>query len=65
MYVFKPSVPPSLYAFYDQNDTEVAYVSDYKLYIRNVEITEGLQEGGYKDFIGTNGGIVTKWVGRR
>lgn len=51
-------------SFYDQNDTEVAYISDYKLYIRNVEIISGFQEGGYKDFIDTNGGIVTKWVGR-
>ena len=51
-------------SFYDQNDTEVAYISDYKLYIRNVEIKESLQEGGYKDFIDSNGGVVTKWVGR-
>ena len=50
-------------SFYDQNDSEVAYVSDYKLYIRNVEIKESFQEGGYKDFIDTNGGIVTRWVG--
>ena len=50
-------------SFYDQNDTEVAYVSDYKLYIRNVEIKESFREGGYKDFIDSNGGIVTKWVG--
>lgn len=50
-------------SFYDQNDTEVAYVSDYKLYIRNVEIKGSFQEGGYKDFIDSNGGIVTKWVG--
>ena len=51
-------------SFYDQNGTEVAYISDYKLYIRNVEINESLQEGGYKDFIDSNGGIITKWVGR-
>lgn len=51
-------------SFYDQNDTEVAYISDYKLYIRNVEIKDTFQEGGYKDFIDPNGGIVTKWVGR-
>ena len=51
-------------SFYDQNDTEVAYISDYKLYISNVEITVSFQEGGYKDFIDANGGIVTKWVGR-
>ena len=50
-------------SFYDQNDTEVAYVSDHKLYIRNVEIKGSFQEGGYKDFINSNGGIVTKWVG--
>lgn len=50
-------------SFYDQNGTEVAYISDYKLYIRNVEIKESFQEGGYKDFITANGGVVTKWVG--
>ena len=50
-------------SFYDQNDSEVAYISDYKLYIRNVEIKVSFQEGGYKDFIDSNGGIVTKWVG--
>lgn len=50
-------------SFYDQNDTEVAYISDYKLYISNVEIKGSLQEGGYRDFINSNGGIVTKWVG--
>lgn len=50
-------------SFYDQNDTEAAYISDDKLYIRNVEVKVSLQEGGYKDFISANGGIVTKWVG--
>ena len=50
-------------SFYDKNDTEVAYISDYKLYITNVQITGSLQEGGYKDFVDSNGGIVTKWVG--
>ena len=51
-------------SFYDQNGSEVAYISDYKLYIRNVEINESFQEGGYKDFINSNGGIITRWVGR-
>lgn len=50
-------------SFYDKNDTEVAYISDYKLYITNVQITGSLQEGGYKDFVDSAGGIVTKWVG--
>ena len=51
-------------SFYDNNGTEVAYISDYKLYIRSAEITDSFQEGGYKDFIDSNGGVVTKWVGR-
>lgn len=51
-------------SFYDQNDTEVAYISDYKLYIRNVEITGSYKIGElvdkvYNDF----GDVVTKWVG--
>lgn len=50
-------------SFYDQNGTEVAYISDYKLYITNVEIKGRLKEGGYVDIITEGGGIVTKWVG--
>lgn len=50
-------------SFYDQNGAEIAYISDYALYISNVRITGSLHEGGYKDFIDANGGIVTKWVG--
>ena len=50
-------------SFYDQNDQELAYISDYKLYITHVQIRGSLQEGGYKDFIDADGGIVTKWVG--
>ena len=51
-------------SFYDQNDTEVAYVSDHKLYIGNVEITISFKIGGYVDMVTANGGVVTKWVGR-
>lgn len=54
---------PNRLSFYDQNDDEVAYVSDYKLYITQVQIRGSLQEGGYKDFVDSAGGIVTKWVG--
>lgn len=50
-------------SFYDQNDREVAYVSDYKLYIRNVEITSSYKVGGLVDTVMTNGDVVTKWVG--
>lgn len=51
-------------SFYDQNDTEVAYISDYKLYIRNVEITSSYKIGGYQDIVTEGGGVVTKWVGK-
>lgn len=51
-------------SFYDRNDTEVAYISDSKLYIRNAEITESFQLGGYKDIVDAKTGrIITKWVG--
>ncbi len=50
-------------SFYDRNDTEVAYVSDYKLYIRNVEITSSYKIGGFVDTVMPNGDVVTKWVG--
>ena len=50
-------------SFYDRNDNEVAYISDYKLYITHVEIRGSLKEGGYKDIVAADGGIVTKWVG--
>lgn len=50
-------------AFYDQNDNEVAYVSDRKLYITHVEVTGTFSHGGFKDTALSDGGIVTKWVG--
>lgn len=51
-------------SFYDSNDIEVAYISDSKLYIENVEIIETLKMGGFVDTVQPNGDIVTKWVGR-
>ena len=50
-------------AFFDNNGIELAYFSDYKLYIRGIEVTERMQEGGYVDYVQPNGGIITKWVG--
>lgn len=51
-------------SFYDHNGSEVAYVSDYKLYIRAVEITSSFKIGGYVDMVMANGDVITKWVGR-
>lgn len=49
-------------SFYDQNDTEVAWISGYKLYITNAEITGSLTLGGY--LIDTSRGFTLKWVGK-
>lgn len=49
-------------SFYDQNDTEVAYISDYKLYITNAEVTGSLKLGGF--IIDTTKGFTLKWAGR-
>ena len=49
-------------SFYDKNDTEVAYISDYKLHITNAEISGSLTLGGY--VIDTSRGLALKWVGR-
>lgn len=48
-------------SFYDQNDTEVAYVSDYKLFITAAEIKGTLTLGKYE--IDTSNGLVFRWVG--
>ena len=49
-------------SFYDNNGTEVAYISDYKLYITHAEVTGTLKLGGY--LIDTSNGVTFKWVGR-
>lgn len=49
--------------FYDKNDNEVAYISDYKLYITNVEITGSLTQGNFVDTVRADGSVVTKWIG--
>ena len=51
-------------SFYDQNDQEVAYISDRKLYISDVEVLSSIKIGGLKQFVLANGDIVEKWVGR-
>jgi hypothetical protein len=50
-------------SFYDQNDNEVAYISNFKLFIKTAEILIEFKRGGYVDTISPDGGIVTKWVG--
>lgn len=49
-------------SFYDQNGTEVAYISDYKLHITNAEVTGTLKLGGF--LVDTSKGLTIKWVGR-
>ena len=51
-------------SFYDRNGVEVAYISDYRLYIYNVEITGIYKIGGLVDTVLASGDVVEKWVGR-
>ncbi len=49
-------------SFYDRNDTEVAYISDYRLYITNAEITGVLTlTGRFKIYY--RGGLAFQWIG--
>ena len=50
-------------SFYDQNDNEVAYISDQKLFINHAEIKYSFRMGGFMDTVLSDGSIVTKWVG--
>lgn len=50
-------------SFFDQNSNEVAYISDRKLYITDVEITGSQLMGGFKKIVVPGVGVVTKWVG--
>ncbi len=45
--------------FYDKNDTEVAYISDYKLYITNAQITGTLTLGRFD--LDPSYGLAFKW----
>ena len=47
-------------SFYDKNDIEVAYISDYKLYITNAQITGTLTLGRF--VMDTSNGLAVKWV---
>lgn len=47
-------------SFFDQNDAEVAYISDYKLYITSAQVLTGLTVGRY--YLDTADGVAFKWV---
>lgn len=47
-------------SFYDQNDIEVAYISDFILHITNAEITGTLTLGRF--VFDTSDGLAIKWV---
>lgn len=49
-------------SFYDQNDNEVAYISDRKLHITHVEIEGTFRMGGFMDTVQHDRSIVTKWI---
>lgn len=51
-------------SFFDQNDIEVAYVSDKNLHIKGVEVLSTFKIGGFEDIVQSTGDIVTKWVGK-
>ena len=47
-------------SFFDENDAEVAYISDYKLYITSAQVTGMLTVGRYR--LDTSDGLAFKWV---
>lgn len=48
-------------SFFDRNDTEVAYISDYKLCIANAHIAGTLQLGSF--MLDPLAGLAVKWTG--
>lgn len=48
-------------SFFDRNDTEIAYISDYKLYITNAHITGSLTLGDFE--LDTTDGLAFRWMG--
>lgn len=49
-------------AFFDNNGTKVAYVSNEKLYITHVEVTGSFAVGGFVDTVLSDKSVVTRWV---
>lgn len=50
-------------SFFDQNGTEVAYISDRILYITTVNIQYSLVMGGFVDEVCQDRSIISRWVG--
>lgn len=48
-------------SFYDRNEVEVAYISDYKLYVTSAEIKASLRVGGF--LIDARDGLSFRWCG--
>lgn len=49
-------------SFYDNNDNEVAYISDRKLYINHAEVTGTFRMGGFVRTVLADGSIVKRWT---
>ena len=49
-------------SFYDQNDNEVAYISDRKLFITHIEVTGSYRIGSLVDTTLSDGSVVTRYV---
>ena len=49
-------------SFYDQNDNEVAYISDKKLHITHIEVKSSYKIGGLMDTALSDGSVVTRYV---
>ena len=47
-------------SFYDQNGNEVAYISDKKLYISNIEVTGSYTIGHFVDTVLPDGSVITR-----
>ena len=49
-------------SFFDGSDVEVAYISDYKLYITNAQVAGVLELGG-RFLMNFDNGLIFKWTG--
>ena len=49
--------------FYDYNGREMAYISDKKLYIDNIEVSGSLSLGAFVETVQSDGSVVKRWVG--